>query len=68
MTLRVSCALSAVYVRYLSGSDNLAIVRHAFAYCTRNGPEVYGRSYLSHSSRTRSDTADSRLLGRSGNR
>ncbi len=48
----VSGASSAVAFRYLSGSDNLAIVRHDFQYCTRNGPVVYGRSYFSHSART----------------
>src|SRR6476659_4392573 len=44
------------------------MVRHVLPYCSRNEPVVYGRSYLSHTSRTRSEISCSRLLGRSGYR
>ena len=36
----VSGASSRVAVRYLSGSDSLAMVRHDLRYCSRNEPVV----------------------------
>ena len=48
------------------GSDSLAMVRQVLAYWTGSGPATYGRSYLSHTARTRSDASDSRLDGMSG--
>jgi len=39
-SLWVSGASSAVSYKNLFGNDNLAMVRHALPYCTRNDPVV----------------------------
>ncbi|COW14994.1 Uncharacterised protein [Mycobacterium tuberculosis] len=41
--------------KYLSGNDSLARVRQVLPYCTKNEPVVYGKSYLSQTSRTRTE-------------
>ncbi|CFR82346.1 Uncharacterised protein [Mycobacterium tuberculosis] len=54
-SLRVSGASSALSRKYLSGNDSLARVRQVLPYCTKNEPVVYGKSYLSQTSRTRTE-------------
>ena len=62
----VSGASSAVALSMWLGSDILAMVRHALAYCTGSEPATYGRSYLSHTVRTRTAASARRLDGMSG--
>ena len=48
-----SAASSEVAIRKRSGSASLWMVRSGHQVLARSEPVVYGRSYLSHSARTR---------------